>query len=81
MAVTGTDAAVALIVRVRETQEYDIEVTATAAEGGLEAARRARLKFLDMTIEEQSANCVGVTSRVFDVEDEEFDDDELTPDE
>jgi hypothetical protein len=81
MAVTGTDAAVAIIVRVRETQEYDIEVTASTADGGSEAARQARLKFLGMTVEEQAANSVGVTSRVFEVEDEEFGDDELAPDE
>jgi hypothetical protein len=34
-----------------------------------------------MTVEEQAANSVGVTSRVFEVEDEEFGDDELAPDE
>ena len=81
MAVTATDSGAALVVRVRETQEYDIEVAATAADGALVAARQARLKFLGMTVEEQSANSVGVTSRVFEVEDEEFDDDELAPDE
>ncbi|MFZ0321350.1 MAG: hypothetical protein WAL56_19665 [Candidatus Sulfotelmatobacter sp.] len=79
MAVTASDVATTIVVRVRETQEYDIEVAATAA-GGLEAARQARLKFLGMTVEEQSANSVGVTSRVFEVEDEGFDDGELTPD-
>jgi hypothetical protein len=79
MAVKGTDAAVVLVVRVRETQEYDIEVTATTADGGLEVARQARLKFLGMTVVEQSTNSVGVTSRVFEVEDEEFDDDEFAP--
>ena len=80
MAVTATDSTAALVVRVRETQEYDIEVAATTC-SGLGAARRARLKFLGMTVEEQSANSVGVTSRVFEVEDEEFDDDELALDE
>jgi len=80
MALTGTEVDIALVVRVRETQEYDIEVTATTADGGLEAARQARLKFMGMTVEEQSANSVGVTSRIFEVEDEEFDEDELTPD-
>ena len=81
MAMTPTDSAAALVVRLRETQEYDIEVAATTADGGLEAARQARLKFLGMTVEEQSANSVGVTSRVCEVEDEEFGDDELVPDE
>jgi hypothetical protein len=81
MAVTVTDSATSLVVRVRETREYDIGITATTADGGLEAARQARLKFLGMTVEEQSANSVAVTSRVFEVEDEEFDDDELALDE
>jgi hypothetical protein len=81
MAVTATDSPTALVVRLRETQEYDIEVAGTNADGGLEAARQARLKFLGMTVGEQSANSVGVTSRVFEVEDKEFDDDELAPDE
>jgi hypothetical protein len=81
MAVTATDSSAALVVRVRETLEYDIEVAATTTKGGLEAARQARLKFLGMTVEEQSANSVGVTSRVFEVEGDEFDDDELAPDE
>ena len=66
MAVTGTDAAVAIIVRVRETQEYDIEVTASTADGGSEAARQARLKFLGMTVDEQAASSVGVTGRSFE---------------
>lgn len=79
MAMRGTDAVVAFIVRVRETQEYDIEVTATTADGGLNAASQARLKFLGMTVQEQSANSVGVASRAFEVEDEVFDDDELAP--
>jgi hypothetical protein len=81
MAVIATDSATTLVVRVRETQEYNIEVVATAADGGLAAARRARLKFLGMAVGEQFANSVGVTSRIFEVEDEEFDDDELAPDE
>lgn len=75
------DTAVLRVVRIRETQEYDIEVPTRAAGAGLGAARQARLKFLDMTVEEQSANSLGVTSRVFKVEDEEFDDDELARDE
>jgi hypothetical protein len=73
--------AVVRVVRVRETQEYDIEVPTNTGEAGLEAARLARLKFLSMTVEEQSADSVGVTSRIFEVEDERFDDDELAPDE
>jgi hypothetical protein len=81
MAVTAMNSGVALVVRVRETQEYDIKVAVTAADGALEAARQARLKFLGMTSEEQSANSVGVTSRVFEVEDEEFDDDEFASEE
>lgn len=81
MAVISTVSGVALVVRVRETQEYDIKVAATAADGALEAARQARLKFLGMTVEEHSTNSVGVTSRVFEVEDEKFDDDELASDE
>jgi hypothetical protein len=80
MALTGTNKTTVLVVRVRETQEYDVEVTATIADGGLEAARQARFKFLGMMVEEQSANSVGVTSRVFEVGDEEFEDDELAPD-
>jgi hypothetical protein len=79
--VAVVDTAVVLVVRIRETQEYDIEVPTKAADAGLEAARLARLKFLGMTVEEQSASSVGVTSRVFEVEDEEFNDDELAPDE
>jgi hypothetical protein len=78
-AVAGT--AVMRVVRIRETQEYDIGISTNAAEAGLEAARQARLKFLGMTPEEQAANSLGVTSRIFDVDDEEFDDDELNPDE
>jgi hypothetical protein len=79
--VAVADTEVVRVVRIRETQEYDIEVPTKAPEAGLEAARLARLKFLGMTVEEQSANSVGVTSRVFEVEDGEFDDDELAPDE
>jgi hypothetical protein len=65
---------------VRETQEYDIEVPAGIVGQGLEAVRRARLKFLGMTVEEQSANSVGVTSRIFEIEDEKYDDDGLARD-
>lgn len=79
-AVTAADSTAAIVVRVRETQEYDIEVAAGIGGGGLEAVRRARLKFLGMTVEEQSANSVGVTSRIFEIEDEKYDDDEVARD-
>jgi len=79
--VAVADTAVVRVVRIRETQEYDIEVPTKAAEAGFETSRLARLKFLRMTVDEQSANSIGVTSRIFEVEDEEFDDDELAPDE
>ena len=64
------------MVRVRETQEYDIEV-ATAGDS-LEAARQARRKFLGMTVNQQAANSVGVTGRRFEADEDEFDEDELT---
>lgn len=79
MALTRKNKAPILVVRVRETQEYDIEVTTTTPDGSLGAARQARVKFLDMMVKEQSANSVGITSRVFEVGGEEFDDDELAP--
>jgi hypothetical protein len=63
------------IVRVRETQEYDIEVT--TAGDSREAARLARRKFLSMTVNEQVANSVGATGRSFEAGEEEFDEDEL----
>ena len=64
------------VVRVRETQEYDIEV----ATGGddWEAARSARGRFLDMTARQQAASSVGVTGRYFEAGDGVFDEDELT---
>ena len=67
------------MVRVRETQEYDIEV-ATAGDS-LEAARLARRKFLGMTANQQAANSVGVTGRRFEAGEHEFDEDELTGEE
>ncbi|MFZ0782161.1 MAG: hypothetical protein WAM86_13545 [Candidatus Sulfotelmatobacter sp.] len=79
-AATAADSHAAIVVRVRETQEYDIEVPAGIVGQGLEAVRRARLKFLGMTVEEQSANSVGVTSRIFEIEDEKYDDDGLARD-
>jgi DNA mismatch endonuclease Vsr len=63
------------IVRVRETQEYEIEVPPAAND--LDAANLARREFLDMTVEEQAAHSVGVSSRSFEVGEDQFDDDEL----
>jgi hypothetical protein len=76
MPLTITDSDVVHVVRVRETQEYDIEVT--TAGNSREAARVARRKFLGMTVEEQAANSVGVTGRSFEAGEDEFDEDELT---
>jgi hypothetical protein len=70
------DAVVVHVVRVRETQEYDVEVTTTG--GSLEAAGLARRRFLSMTTDEQAANCVGVIGRTFEAGEDEFDEDELT---
>jgi hypothetical protein len=67
------------MVRVRETQEYDIEV-ATAGDS-LEAARMARRKFLGMTVNQQAASSVGVTGRRFEAGEDEFDEDQLTGEE
>jgi hypothetical protein len=64
------------VVRVRETQEYDVDV-ATAGDSQ-EAARLARRKFLGMTVNQQAANSVGVTARRFEAGEDEFDEDELT---
>jgi hypothetical protein len=63
------------MVRVRETQEYDVEVT--TAGDNREAARLARRKFLSMTVNEQVANSVGVAGRSFEAGEDEFDEDEL----
>jgi hypothetical protein len=63
-------------VRIRETQEYDVEVP-TAGDSRM-AARLARRRFLGMTVEEQAANSIGVTTRSFEVGEDEFDEDELT---
>lgn len=63
------------VVRVREMQEYDIEVITT--ENDREDARLARRKFLEMTIDEQSANSVGISARTFEAGEDQFDDDEL----
>jgi hypothetical protein len=73
MGQTRTDASV--LVRVRETQEYDVEVTTTG--NGRDAAKLARRRFLDMTADEQAANSVGITERSFEADEELFDEDEL----
>jgi hypothetical protein len=75
MAQADTDAAIARVVRVREIQEYDIDV-ATSGDSR-DAARLARLRFLGMTVAEQASNSVGVTSRTFEIGEDDFDEDEL----
>ena len=74
----ATDAIVTHVVRVRETQEYDIEV-ATSGDSR-EAAKLARHRFLDMTVVEQASNSIGVTGRTFAVGEDGFDDDEFARD-
>ncbi len=76
MTLKDTGAATTRVVRVRETQEYDVEVMA-ATEDSREVARLARRRFMSMTIDEQSANSVGVAARSFEAGENEFDDDEL----
>jgi hypothetical protein len=76
MPLTIPDIATERVVRVRETQEYDIAVM--TAGDSREAARLARRKFLGMRVDEQAANSVGVTGRSFEAGEEEFDEDELT---
>jgi hypothetical protein len=63
------------VVRVRETQEYDIEVLTFGSDH--ETAKLARRKFMGMTVDEQAASSVGVSARRFEVGDDQFDDDEL----
>jgi hypothetical protein len=63
------------VVRVRETQEYDIEVSTSGT--SRDAARAAGLKFTGMTVVEQASNSVGVTARTFEIGEDDFDDDEL----
>lgn len=70
-----TDTVVSHVVRVREMQEYDIEVT--TAGSSREAAKLARRRFLGMTVDEQATNSIGVTSRNFGVGEENFDEDDL----
>jgi hypothetical protein len=75
MAPKATNTAVAQVVRVREVQEYEVEVmTGTSSR---EAAKLGRQRFLRMTADEQCANSIGVTARSFEVGDDEFDEDEL----
>ena len=76
MPLTTADVSVVHIVRVRETQQYDIEVATTG--GSRQAARVARRRFLGMTIEEQARRSVGVTSRTFETDKGEFDEDEFS---
>ena len=75
MASKATNTAVAQVVRVREVQEYQVEVI--TGRSSREAAKLARQRFLSMTADEQAANSIGVTARSFDVGDDEFDEDEL----
>ena len=75
----ATSTAVTQVVRVREIQEYEVEVV--TAGNGREAAKLARLRFLAMTVGEQAANSIGVASRGFEVGEDEFDEDELIQDE
>jgi hypothetical protein len=75
MALVHLDAVITHVVRVRETQEYDIEVSTSGT--SRDAARAARLKFMGMTVVEQASNSVGVTGRTFETGEDHFDDDEL----
>lgn len=76
MTLTNTDAAIMHVVRVRETQEYEVEIMAPTGDSR-EVARLARRRFMRMTIDEQLANSVGVAARSFEAGENEFDDDEL----
>jgi hypothetical protein len=75
MVLAATDTRATHVVRVREKQEYDIEVSISGT--GRDAARAARLKFMAMTVVEQASNSVGVTGRTFETGEDDFDDDEL----
>jgi hypothetical protein len=66
------------VVRVREAQEYDIEVSALGT--NREAAKAARLRFMGMTVVDQASNSTGVTGRTFEIGGDEFDEDELAED-
>lgn len=72
------DTAITHVVRVREIQEYDIEV-ATSGDSR-DAAKLARLRFLGMTVVEQASNSVGVRGRTFEVGEDDFDEDEIAGD-
>ncbi len=74
----GAGIAVTYVVRVRETQEYDIEV-ATSGDSR-DAAMLARLRFLGMTVVEHASNSIGVTGRTFAVGEDGFDEDEFAGD-
>jgi hypothetical protein len=75
MALTATNVAITYLVRVREIQEYDLEVVTVG--DSREAAELARRKFLGMTVNEQASNSVGIAERTFEVGENEFDEDEL----
>jgi hypothetical protein len=69
---------IARVVRVRETQEYEVEVM--TAGGSREAARVARCKFLGMSTARLAANSIGVIGRTFETAEQEYDEDELAGD-
>jgi hypothetical protein len=73
--VADADTGTVHIVRIRETQEYEVEVTTISS--SRVAAQLARRKFLDMTVVEQAATSVGISGRSFEAGDKEFDEDEL----
>jgi hypothetical protein len=78
MARVAIGTARAHVVRVRETQEYDIEVAALGTKR--DAAKAARLRFMGMTVVEQASSSIGVTGRSFEIGEDEFDEDELAGD-
>jgi hypothetical protein len=63
------------VVRVRETQEYNVEVTTDG--DSRDAARLARQKFLHMTVDEQATNSIGIVGRSLEAGEDEFDEDDL----
>ena len=78
MPLAATDTGATHVVRVRETQEYDIEVSTSGT--SRDAVSAARLKFMGMTVVEQASNSIGVTGRTFEIGEDDFDDDELAGD-
>jgi len=68
------------VVRVRETQEYDIDIEVAASGTSRDAAKAARLRFLGMTVVDQASNSIGVTARTFGIGEDDFDEDELAED-